>query len=125
MSERPPERVVIRGVKPELECGRFPVKRVLGETVAVEADIFSYGHDAVECVVRYRYEDDELWAEISMEALGNDHWRAQLLVDKLGQHIYTITACVDPFRTWYLGLLTRIRADVGVTVARQVGGERL
>src|SRR5436309_453698 len=47
MSERPPERVVIRGVKPELECGRFPVKRVLGETVAVEADIFSYGHAAL------------------------------------------------------------------------------
>ena len=39
MSERPPERVIIRGVKPELECGRFPIKRVVGETVAVEADI--------------------------------------------------------------------------------------
>src|SRR5437867_3490114 len=77
MSEGPPERVVIRGVKPELECGRFPVKRVLGETVAVEADIFSYGHDALECVVRYRHEADEPWTEISMEALGNDHWRAE------------------------------------------------
>src|SRR5213592_4388555 len=125
MSERPPERVVIRGVKPELEWGRFPVKRVLGETVAVEADIFSYGHDALECVVRYRYEDDELWTEISMEALGNDHWRAQFPVDKLGQYIYTITAWIDPFRTWYQDLLTRIRADQDVTVDLQIGAEML
>src|SRR6058998_2349823 len=125
MSERPPERVVIRGVKPELECGRFPVKRVLGETVAVEADIFSYEHDALECVVRYRHEDDELWTEISMEALGNDHWRAQFPVDKLGQYIYTITAWIDPFRTWYQDLLTRIRADQDVTVDLQIGAELL
>src|SRR5438128_6062824 len=125
MSARPPERVVIRGVKPELECGRFPVKRVLGETVAVEADIFSYGHDALECVVRYRYEDDELWTEISMEALVNDHWRAQFPVDKLGQYIYTITAWIDPFRTWYQDLLTRIRADQDVTVDLQIGAEML
>jgi len=125
MSERPPERVVIRGVKPELECGRFPVKRVLGETVAVEADIFSYGQDALECVVRYRHEDEELWTEISMEALGNDHWRAQFPVDKLGQYIYTITAWIDPFRTWYQDLLTRIRADQDVTVDLQIGAEML
>src|SRR5215467_272334 len=104
MSERPPERVVIR----------VPVKRVLGETVAVEADIFSYGHDALECVVRCRHEDDEPWTEISMDAVGNDHWRAQFPVEKLGQYIYTITAWIDPFRTWYQDLLERIRADQDV-----------
>src|SRR5262249_12641638 len=125
MSERPPERVVIRGVKPELECGRFPVKRVLGETVAVEADIFSYGHDGLGCVVRCRHEDDELGAEIAMEAAGNDHWRAQFPVEKLGQYIYTITAWIDPFRTWYQDLLERIRADQDVTVDLQIGAELL
>src|SRR3989442_4114706 len=115
MSERPPERVVIRGVKPELECGRFPVKRVLGETVAVEADIFSYGHDALECVVRYRYEDDELWTEISMEALGNDHWRAPFPVDKAGPHFYPHTASTAPLRTSYQHLRSRIRSGPNVT----------
>src|SRR3989442_9276024 len=110
MSERPPERVVIRGVKPELECGRFPVKRVLGETVAVEADIFSYGHDALECVVRYRYEDDELWTEISMEALGNDHSRAPVPVGKPGQDTSTVTARAAPFSALDHNLPTRKRA---------------
>jgi len=72
MSERPPERVVIRGVEPELEGGRFAIKRSVGETVNVEAAIFADGHDSIAAVLRYRHEDDEPWLEIAMEPLGND-----------------------------------------------------
>jgi len=125
MSERPPERVVIRGVKPELECGRFPIKRVVGETVAVEADIFADGHEAVECVLRYRHDDDEPWTEISMEPLGNDRWRAEFPVEKLGQYIYTIAGWVDPFRTWYRDFLKRVAASQDVAVDLQFGAQLL
>ena len=52
MSERPPERVVIQGVEPELECGRFAIKRVVGESVAVKADIFADGHEEIACLKR-------------------------------------------------------------------------
>src|SRR5215467_9392898 len=121
MSERPPERVVIRGVKPELECGRFPIKRVAGETVIVEADIFADGHDAITAVVRYRHEDDEAWAEVAMEPLGNDHWRAKFPVENLGQYIYTIAGWVDPFQTWYKDFLKRIAAGQDITVDLQIG----
>src|ERR1700704_4599641 len=107
MSERPPERVVIGGVKPELECGRFAVKRVVGETVIVEADIFADGHDAIACAVRYRHEDDEAWSEVPMEGLGNDHWRGEFPVNKLSQYIYTITAWIDSFQAWYKDFLKR------------------
>jgi starch synthase (maltosyl-transferring) len=61
MTDRPPERVVIRGVKPEIECGRFPIKRTTGENVVVEADIFADGHDAIGAAVRYRHEDEAAW----------------------------------------------------------------
>jgi len=125
MSERPPERVVIRGVKPELECGRFAIKRVVGETVVVEADIFADGHDAITAVVRYRHEDDEAWAEVPMDALGNDHWRAEFPVERLGQYIYTITGWVDPFQTWYKDFLKRIAANQDVTVDLQIGAKLL
>src|SRR5437762_7042053 len=99
MAQRPPERVVIQGVKPELDCGRFPIKRVIGESVVVEANIFADGHDAIACVVRYRHEDDEPWSEAPMEALGNDRWRSEFRVERLGQYIYTISGWVDPFQT--------------------------
>jgi starch synthase (maltosyl-transferring) len=125
MSERPPERVVIRGVKPELECGRFAIKRVVGETVVVEADIFADGHDAIAGVVRYRHEDEEPWAEVPMEALVNDRWRAEFPVEKLGQYIYTITAWIDPFQTWYKDFQKRIAANQDVRVDLQIGAALL
>src|SRR6185369_9942408 len=100
MSERPPERVVIRGVAPEIECGRFPIKRSIGDAVEIEADIFADGHDELAAVLRYRHEDDETWHESRMEPVGNDHWRASFRVNKIGQYIYTISAWVDLFQTW-------------------------
>ena len=125
MSERPPERVVIRGVRPELECGRFAIKRVAGESVVVEADIFADGHDSIACVVRYRHEDDEQWLEAPMEALGNDHWRGEFTVEKLGQYIYTLAAWIDPFQTWYKDFLKRTAAAQDVTVDLQIGAALL
>src|SRR5262249_16426525 len=121
MTDLPPQRVVIRGVQPEIECGRFPIKRVIGESVVVEADIFADGHDSVEAVVRYRHESDEAWSEISMDALGNDRWRAEFPVDDLGQYIYTIAGWIDPFQTWYKDFLKRIAAGQDITVDLQIG----
>jgi starch synthase (maltosyl-transferring) len=108
-----------------MDCGRFPIKRTIGETVHVEADVFGDGHDAVACVVRYRHEDDEPWSEIAMEPLGNDHWRASFAVEKLGQYIYTIAAWVDTFQTWYQDFLKRISANQDVAVELLIGSELL
>src|SRR2546430_13598895 len=68
MTDQPPSRVVIHHVKPEVDCGRFPIKRVIGEVVEIEADIFADGHDSIACVIRYRHEDDEVWAEIDRKS---------------------------------------------------------
>jgi starch synthase (maltosyl-transferring) len=125
MSERPPQRVVIRGVAPELESGRFPIKRVVGESVTVEADIFTNGHDSVAAVVRYRHENDEAWSEVPMDPLGNDHWRAEFPVEILGQYIYTLSGWIDSFQTWYQDFLKRIAAGHDVTVDLQIGAELL
>ena len=121
MSDQPPQRVVIQGVTPELECGRFPSKRVVGEKVAVEADVFADGHDSISCVVRYRHEDEEAWSEVPMVELWNDRWRAAFPVDKLGQYIYTVTGWIDSFQTWYKDFLKRVEASQDVTVDLQIG----
>lgn len=125
MTQSLPPRVVIRGVEPEIECGRFPIKRAVGETVVVEADVFGDGHDAIAAVIRYRHEDDELWTEIPMAALGNDHWRAAFPVDKLGEYIYTIHGWVDTFQTWYADLRKRIAAGQDISVDLLIGANIL
>src|SRR5690606_8377471 len=93
-------RVVIEGVSPEIDCGRFAIKRVTGEQVVVEADIFTDGHDEVSAVLCYRRGGEEGWIEVEMAPLVNDRWRASFPVSDLGLYEYTIVAWVDRFRTW-------------------------
>src|SRR5262245_13607017 len=125
MTDLPPQRVVIRGVEPEIECGRFPVKRVIGESVVVEADVFTDGHDLVAAAVRYRHEDDEAWSEVSMDALGNDRWRGEFPIENLGQYIYTVSGWIDPFKTWYTDFQKRVAAGQDVSIDLQIGKELL
>jgi starch synthase (maltosyl-transferring) len=113
-------RVAIEAVSPEVEEGRFPAKRSLGEKVAIEADVFADGHDAVACVIRYRHQSDSAWTEVPMVALGNDRWRAEVIVSQLGRYLYTVQGWVDRFQTWRLQLAKRIAA--GQDVAQELRG---
>src|SRR6266511_1466523 len=116
------KRVVIEGVRPEIDCGRFPIKRVVGETVAVEADIFTDGHDALSAVLRY-WQEGAGWAEVPMEPLVNDRWRGEFLVSALGRYRYTIRAWIDRFGTWQRDLAKKVGAGLDVSVELQIGGE--
>ena len=68
-------RVVIENVQPEIDSGRFPIKRVIGQNLEVEADAFTDSHDALACVLRYRHASETGWREVAMLPLGNDRWR--------------------------------------------------
>ena len=70
-------RLVIEGVEPEVDGGRFPIKRVIGEKVVVEADLLVDGRDLLSAALRYKKEDDPEWTEVAMEALVNDRWRGE------------------------------------------------
>ncbi len=114
------QRVVIENVQPEIDAGRFPIKRVIGQTVAVEADAFSDGHDALRCVLRCRHETETDWREISMEPLGSDRWGASFPITELGRYFYSVTAWVDHFLSWRHELVRRKDAQ-DIAVALQVG----
>jgi starch synthase (maltosyl-transferring) len=103
-------RAVIEGVEPQIDGGRFPIKRTLGETVIVEADVFTDGHDALSCVVRYRHQDLAEWTEVRMQRTVRDHWRAAFEVTTQGRYSYTLQAWVDHFVTWRLELTKRVAA---------------
>jgi starch synthase (maltosyl-transferring) len=116
-------RVVIEGVSPEIDCGRFPVKRVVGETVEVEANIFADGHDALTCVLRYRREQDRAWTDTRMRELGNDRWRGEFRVRELGGYRYALRAWVDRFVTWGRDLEKKIAAEQDVSADLLTGAE--
>jgi len=113
-------RVVIETVSPEIDCGRFAVKRVVGETVVVEADVFADGHDEVACQVLYGHGGDPLQSS-PMTPLGNDRWRGQFPVEQLGCYRYTVAGWIDPFRTWLAALKKQIDAGQDVHVELLTG----
>jgi starch synthase (maltosyl-transferring) len=115
------KRIVIEALKPEIDCGRIPVKRTEGEEVTVEADILAEGHDAIAGVLRYRHEGDSNWTEVSLEPLLNDRWRASFQVTQVGTYCYTVQAWVDSFRTWCRDLVKRIEADEDLPVDFAIG----
>ena len=104
-------RVVIEGVEPEIDGGLFPIKRTPGETVAVEADVFGDGHEVISCALMFRREPDDQWCQAPMELIVNDRWRGAFVVTELGRYMYTLTAYVDPFKSWRRDLQKKVEVE--------------
>lgn len=114
------QRVVIEGITPAVDGGRFPIKRVRGERVVVEVDAFADGHDVLTCVVQYRFEASLDWREERLHTIGNDRWRGAFPVESLGRYCYRICAWVDHFKTWQHELARRAGAE-DIALALQSG----
>jgi starch synthase (maltosyl-transferring) len=114
-------RVVIERVTPAVDGGRFAVKRIVGDRVAVEADIFTDGHDLISARLLHRREEDAEWAATPLEPLFNDRWRGSFVVTSVGRYRYTVEAWVDHFATWRHGLEKKVEAGQDVTVDLQIG----
>jgi len=93
-------RVVVEGVLPQVDDGRFPIKRIVGDEVEVTADIFADGHDALAAALLYRRAGETAWREAPMTFLDNDRWRGQFVVEELGRYEYTIEGWIDRFESW-------------------------
>jgi starch synthase (maltosyl-transferring) len=114
-------RVMIEGVRPEIDAGRFPAKRIAGDAVVVEADVFVDGHDNVRVLLLYRKRGAAQWAETPMHALVNDRWRGEFVAEEMGRYEFTIEAWVDPFQTWRRDLVKRLEAKQSVPVDLLIG----
>jgi starch synthase (maltosyl-transferring) len=116
-------RVVIEGVNPEIDGGRFPIKRTVGETVVVEADVFADGHDLLGSVLRFRPEEASSWSESPMRPVVNDRWRGEFDVTDVGRYRYTLRAWVDRFATWRSDLVKRVEAEQEVSTDLLIGAD--
>jgi starch synthase (maltosyl-transferring) len=117
-------RVAIEGVEPQVDAGRFPAKRVQGDRVRVEADVFTDGHDQVSCRLLHRHEAEAQWRETPMVFIANDRWGAQFQVSRTGYYLYTIAGWVDHFLSWRHDLARREDPE-DILVALQVGAGRV
>jgi starch synthase (maltosyl-transferring) len=110
--------IVIEDIAPVVDGGRYPVKREVGDTVEVRADIFKEGHDVLVAFVKYRRADETAWLESPMRLLDNDRWGGAFTVRDNTRYRYTIEALADPFRSWLADLAKRV--DAGQDVASEL-----
>ena len=109
-------RVIIQNVSPEVDGGRFPIKRIIGDAVSVSADIFSDGHEVIVAMLLHRPAAQKSWMEVPMQAAVNDLWRAEFQVPVQGRHLYTLQAWVDRFQGWRRDLAKKFDAGQDVSV---------
>jgi starch synthase (maltosyl-transferring) len=96
----PPPRIQIHDTRPTVEGGRWPVKRSLGDPVAVECDLVRDGHEQLRAVVRHRPPGARGFSEVEMHPVSIDGWRAEFTTTALGLHAFQIEAWVDVFASW-------------------------
>jgi starch synthase (maltosyl-transferring) len=111
-------RVVVERLEPEVDGGRFPIKRVVGEQVRVTVDVFADGHDLLAGVLKSRHSGSSTWTEAQLTAIGNDRWAAAFQVDELGVYEYTVEAWIDRFGSWRKALIAKV--DAGQDVASEL-----
>jgi starch synthase (maltosyl-transferring) len=119
----PPTRVVVEGVTPEIDGGRFAAKRAIGESFEVNADVFTDGHDALAADLLWRRESDPEWTAVPMRALGNDRWSASVTPTDTGRHVYSVRAWIDAFETWRRDTTKKHAAGLDVQVESLAGVE--
>lgn len=116
-------RVVIDRVYPEIDGGRFPIKRVVGEKVVVEADVFADGHDSLFAILLYRKSTDPVWVEVPMTFLVNDRWRASFFVNECAPYRFTLMGMIDAFQTWRKDLKKRLDAGQDLSIELRIGAD--
>jgi len=105
-----PARIQIQEVSPQVDCGRYPVKRTAGDEVEVTARIFRDGHETLGAAVRHKGPDAPRWSETPLAPLGNDLWAGSFEVDRPGLWSFRIEAWVDRVASFQEELRRKVAA---------------
>src|SRR4051812_39587988 len=95
-AHNPSRRIVISGIAPAVDEGRYPAKRCQGDVLAVEADIFADGHEKLAGRISVNGPGRSTRLH-PMTGVGNDRWQAELKLDKAGLWEFTVQAWPDQF----------------------------
>ncbi|MBA2270098.1 MAG: DUF3416 domain-containing protein, partial [Chthoniobacterales bacterium] len=116
---------VIENIEPLIDGGRYPVKRVVGEDLVVEADVFKDGHDVVAALLKWRIVGEPHWHETGMTHLGNDRWRGVCTLNENATYEYTVEAWADTFSGWQHEFAAKFNARIANLTTETLEGAAL
>jgi starch synthase (maltosyl-transferring) len=111
-----PPTLVVRGVAPAVDAGRYAVKRLVGDELRVGADIFKDGHETLAARVLVWPPGDRRPSSVSLEyVFDDDRWYATVPLDRPGEWRFTVEGWIDRFASWRAELEKKVAAgqDVG------------
>ena len=117
--------VVIENLQPLIDGGRYPIKRVVGEDLFVEADIFKDGHDFVAAALRWRVLGENEWHDTAMTFVDNDRWRGACTFYTNAIYEYTVEAWTDTFRGWQHEFSKKFEAGIADLTSEALEGAAL
>jgi starch synthase (maltosyl-transferring) len=115
--------IVIENVSPELDCGRYPIKREVGDSLDVTVTVFREGHDKLSVVLLHRRIDETAWHTVPMRSVnpGLDSWQGSVTLTDNAMHVYTIEAWTDVYESWCLELEKKVNDGQKVTAELDEG----
>jgi starch synthase (maltosyl-transferring) len=119
------QRIGIEAVQPQVPGGSFALKRVVGEEVAVSADIIADGHEVLAAELLWAAADEAGWHRVPMHLVVNDRWGARFVPDRVGRHRFTIQAWWDAWGTFRHDLEAKHAAGQIVTLEVEEGRSML
>lgn len=117
------QRVIIENVRPQINCGEFPAKRVVNDKVKIKADIYSDSHDLLSAELSFKFSGDKTWQQVEMHSGINDLWTGSFVVEKPGIYLFTMKAWIDHFRSWHRDIHKKIDAATDYKVDLMIGAE--
>ncbi len=120
-------RIVFESITPQVDDGKFPVRRILGDIVRVEADVLSDGHDKLAGEVRFRIQNETKFRAVPLTLIGNDRWFAEFPLEQLGRYVFKIVAWKDVYASFTddltkkhaAGVLTKLEIEEGLALLRE------
>lgn len=119
------ETVAIENLTPLLNGGKYPIKRIPGEDLTVEADIFKDGHDVICAVLKWRVVGETRWHETAMRPIINDRWVGVMALSQEGHYEYTIEAWGDSFLSWKDEIRKKVDAGIADLTSESLEGAAL
>src|ERR1700730_18207557 len=116
---------IIENLQPLVDSGRYPIKRVVGEDLVVEADVFKDGHDIVAALLKWRILGENRWHETPMAFIDNDRWRGVCTFYENAIYEYTVEAWTDTFRGWQREFTTKFEAGISTLTSEALEGAAL
>src|SRR5437016_8057863 len=116
---------VIENLEPLVDSGRYPIKRVVGEDLVVETDVFKDGHDVVAALLKWRILGENRWHETPMAFIDNDRWRGVCTLYENAIYEYTVEAWTDTFRGWQREFSKKFEAGISALTSEALEGAAL